>query len=235
MNVKCGSPYFKVEEFRSTEANTTINVSWIEFDWSNSKASKGSKKEGKGKSDQAWDGYPAKDQKFSFAGKVQDGQYLPPVKGKDKQSINGMSKKQADEAGAATTEADTGFGAPTWGFYDPKKGGFKAFGTVGQGPQKEGIRPPGKAEDEKCKPRKILVTVMAVPSNNTNTTNSTTTLFSFAESSGSFDLNFLAEAAPADGGSNMMTIDMGSSVFLNSAVFLKAAAVGTMALAASLF
>jgi hypothetical protein len=142
-----------------------------------------------------------------------------------------MKPKEADiaAADANTANATTGFGIPTWGFYDPKKGGYKAFGTVGQGDQKQGIRGP---KEDKCMPRKILVTVTAIPTPQ-NTTVPTTSLFSFAEPSGSVDLSFLAEAAPADS-APMMTLDLGSSVFLNSAVFLKAVAMGSMAIAASL-
>lgn len=50
MNVKCGSPYFRVSSFQSTKPNTTINVSWIEFDWSNKNTNKGTEKTGKEKS-----------------------------------------------------------------------------------------------------------------------------------------------------------------------------------------
>jgi hypothetical protein len=56
-----------------------------------------------------------------------------------------------------------GYGQPTMGTYDPKKGGFKSFGTLGQGDISKGAR---NEKDEKCKKRKILVTVAYLPDNN---------------------------------------------------------------------
>jgi hypothetical protein len=50
-----------------------------------------------------------------------------------------------------------GYGAPTKGEYDSSEGGYKTFGTEGQGSSKKGM----KGDGEKCSKRKMYVTVTA--------------------------------------------------------------------------
>jgi hypothetical protein len=199
MNVKCGSPYFKVDEFRNDQANTTLQVSWIEFDWSH-KGGKGHDikkgKKGKGKNAAPWDDWPSRDQKFYKTAKTDDGQFLPGKKSKSGKKekptkIDGKKgKKQTNPTEDETADAEEGFGTPTTGFYDPKKKGYKAFGTIGQGDEKRGAR---AANDTNCNPRKILVTVTAVPSNSTNDTADASALVLLDGPSFTIDLKFLID------------------------------------------
>lgn len=124
---------------------------------------------------------PPKDIAFDFTGNMAkyDDQYLPRRKTKNgewKKAIKLKGSKKDKEALDEFEDDDEeeGVGAPAAGFYDPKKGGYKAFGTVGQGDKSKGAR---KKKEPKCRNRKLLVTVTSMPPaptpNNTNSTNST--------------------------------------------------------------
>ena len=55
--------------------------------------------------------------------------------------------------------AVAGYGMPTKGTYDADVGGFKVFGTVGQGEMQFGLH---DKDDETCETRRMLVSVTVV-------------------------------------------------------------------------
>lgn len=119
----------------------------------------------------------------------------------DRVKINpGQAKKQIESIEKEDAEDVAGYGSPTSGFYDANKKGYKSFGTIGQGDEKRGVF---IGNDTKCAPRKIVVTVTAVATNETkNTTNNN--LISLIEKEGTIDLNFLAEQTVGDDQNPMM-------------------------------
>lgn len=165
MSVKCGSPFFNIMDFKETTINGgELLVTYIELDANNSKAMKmkGEKSGERGKTSSPFPGYPARNANFSYAGKATPGkQELPKVAGrKGKKDIKNLkNKKDAEEEASKADNAVAGFGQPTWGLYNASEGGFKSFGTSGQGSVKEGIK---QGNDSVCKPRKMLVTITAV-------------------------------------------------------------------------
>lgn len=168
------------------------------------------------------------------------GQYLPRKKGKDgkwkdDQKINGKDDKNAKKSLENDDDAAdevAGYGIPTAGVYDTtKKGTFKTFGTIGQGDVSKGAR---NKDDQKCKKRKIIVTVANLPKpNNTNSTPQANELIQVSDSL-TQDLTFLVDEQPLGEDPPMMTLSVGSANFLNSAAYMKVAAAGMVAVAASL-
>lgn len=181
LNAKCGSPFFKVDNFTDNKGNE-LQVSFIEFDWAKAKKAPKCKP-----LDfffdflgcQTFDDMPPKDIAFDFTGNMgqYDDQYLPKRKTKQGQWKKAIKLKGNifDKFALDEIEDDDegeGIGAPAAGFYDIFKGGFKSFGTVGQGKSKKGAR---KKKEPKCRNRKLLVTVTSMPPNpnRNNSTNST--------------------------------------------------------------
>jgi len=79
-------------------------------------------------------------------------------------------KKNAGEEEDTESVAVSGYGMPSVGTYDPRVGGYKAFGTIGQGNETIGAM---DRNGTKCEDRKMLVTVTAVDIDSINSTNST--------------------------------------------------------------
>lgn len=67
----------------------------------------------------------------------------------------GRGPRDEGEEGEEVESTRGGYGAPTKGSYDPSEGGYKTFGTEGQGSSKKGL----KGESDKCSERKMYVTV----------------------------------------------------------------------------
>ena len=88
-----------------------------------------------------------------------------PSEGKSEKVKVKKVKVKVDYKKYSDSEAVAGYGMPTVGSYDPYMGGYKAFGTVGQGEEMAGAR---DANDTKCEDRKLIVTVTAVPFNQTD-------------------------------------------------------------------
>jgi len=57
------------------------------------------------------------------------------------------------------TKPSAGYGLPSKGSYSLARGGFKTFGTQGQGNDTDGLK---EANSSSCTPRMILVTVTAL-------------------------------------------------------------------------
>jgi hypothetical protein len=76
--------------------------------------------------------------------------------------------KPEPEEGTMTneTEPTVGYGLPTKGTYNFTDGGYKTFGTEGQGDMTEGVKEPDEADDED---RGIILTLTAVGDQNTAT------------------------------------------------------------------
>ena len=88
-------------------------------------------------------------------GTIVDGEYFD---GEAEESADGETaedKGGKKGKGGKPDKLRGGNGAPTKGVYDPSQGGYKTFGTEGQGKGKKGSRG-GK---EKCKKRQMYVTV----------------------------------------------------------------------------
>lgn len=88
-------------------------------------------------------------------GTIEDGEYL---EGEVEESADGETAEGKGGKRGKGNKPDKlrgGNGAPTKGVYDPTQGGYKTFGTEGQGKGKKGSRG-GK---EKCKKRQMYVTV----------------------------------------------------------------------------
>lgn len=204
MVVKCGAPVFDINEYKPAASGVDFKVTYLEFD--GNKADKVGKSKSKGQPSFG-DKWPAKDAEFKFAGKAEKGkQKLPRKKGKKggQDVTSGLDATAADTA--AEGEATAGFGTPTWGFYNPAEGGFKSYGTNGQGKQKDGIR---TKNDTKCRDRMMLITITAVKKEGTR--------------------RILAETQD-------MILNLGSAHFMNYGMILSAtAALGTMTIAASLY
>jgi len=87
-----------------------------------------------------------------------------------------------------STATDIGYGEPTTGEYSVEDGGYKTFGTIGQGDSTEGVKDEGT---EECVNRWLFVTVTAlepmpepIPDTNSTTDSNTTT-----ESNSTIDSN----------------------------------------------
>ena len=91
-------------------------------------------------------------------GTIEDGEYLEGDDEADdaEESADGEVKKGGrGKSGSAPGKLRGGNGMPTKGKYDPSQGGYKTFGTEGQGSGKKGSR----GKKEKCSKRKMFVTV----------------------------------------------------------------------------
>ena len=69
----------------------------------------------------------------------------------------GGSRPGGGQDGEEIDSTRGGYGKPTKGEYDASEGGYKTFGTEGQGENKKGM----KGDGEKCAGRKMYVTVTA--------------------------------------------------------------------------
>ena len=70
-----------------------------------------------------------------------------------------MKPKPADDETEEETEAVEGYGKPTKGTYSSSNGGYKTFGTTGQGENTEGVK---ESTSDEEKERMILVSVTAL-------------------------------------------------------------------------
>ena len=135
---------------------------------------------------------------------------------KDKKENNKDAKKMEDDG-----EAVAGYGLPTKGSYDPSVGGYKAFGTVGQGDEAIGMH---DKNDTKCEKRRLLVTVTAVEANSTNITNST--------NSTNPQVLTLLETDPSGG---QVDIEFGSGAFAGAIILSSSVVVSLAAVALALY
>jgi hypothetical protein len=55
---------------------------------------------------------------------------------------NGTKPRPPGDMFSNKTQADIGYGVPTKGSYNSTDKGYKTFGTVGQGPNTEGVKDP---------------------------------------------------------------------------------------------
>jgi hypothetical protein len=205
LNAKCGSPFFKVDDWVNSDSTTGLMVNFIEYDWAKTKKKHsfglcdGHNSNSKNKfyclpqSD-----LPPRDYVFGNQGAqgTEGGQYIPKKnsrgKWKSKKKVRGKKDDKRDLDNIPDDDDSyVGLGKPVTGWYNAKKkGSFKAFGLSGLGDKSKGGR---KKKDKKCAKRRVLVTVAAIPNvivqrnetyqaqvksnttSNTNTTSGTTT------------------------------------------------------------
>ena len=88
----------------------------------------------------------------------------------DEEEKTDAEKGEKTKPAAGETEADTtateGYGAPTKGTYSATSKGYKTFGTVGQGDNKEGVK---ESADKVEAERGMIVSVTAVADQGTDT------------------------------------------------------------------
>ena len=163
MKSNCGAPAFKLQD----GATDGLEFTFIEFE--DAEMEKPGKGKGRGKAPK--EGMPSRSQAFEDAGDqgLHKGQKKPPRKNADgtiedgeymeddEESADGSSERPKRPKRGKPSKTRGGYGAPTKGKYDPTQGGYKTFGTEGQGNTKKGAR----GDKEKCSQRKMYVTVSA--------------------------------------------------------------------------
>jgi len=107
--------------------------------------------------------------KFAQQGLQSSGQKRPPRKDSEGNLITSKKLGEADSdrkpppmfkdpSTLKDTYSDGGYGQPSAGKYDPSVKGYKTFGTIGQGPDKKGLK---DRMAKACKARTQYVTVSA--------------------------------------------------------------------------
>jgi hypothetical protein len=159
----CGSPAFQMKQ-----GSKGVNITFIEFEGSGVNKTK----EGKGNNTSPKNGMPARNSSFSDSGDqgkfqgqkkppkkrddgtVEDGEYID---GKDQFGQNDGGKRPGGGGGGSKTNTTErgGYGKPTKGDYNTTEGGYKTFGTEGQGENKKGL----KGDKEECAERFLYITV----------------------------------------------------------------------------
>jgi hypothetical protein len=177
IKAKCGAPAFKEADDSEVDNTTLLQVSFFEFNTdtypeteeSTNKTNvhhRGKMAPGKG--------LPPRDQSFENTGNNGrfNGQEFPKRKTKDGKwtdqgKIHGHGHDQEEDIDMADTTAVVGYGEPTAGDYDLEVGGYKTFGTLGQGHDNKGLKNHNK---HKCANREMFVSVVAIADQPANET-----------------------------------------------------------------
>lgn len=144
----CGSPAFKANGTKN------VNITYIEFESTQANKTSG----GKGKNKSPKEGMPTRNMTFADSGDQgqYQGQKKPPKKNKNGtvedgeymdglnefgESSEGENKRQGGgNKGGSMNSTRGGYGKPTKGEYNTTQGGFKTFGSEGQGEVRSGLK-----------------------------------------------------------------------------------------------